>query len=122
MSAAAGVASDGPAIVRATLADAIALHQRVMNGGLEAVVDAAAAIGSCLADGGKLLVFGNGGSAADAQHMAAELVGRFEKVRRALAAIALTTDPSVLTSIGNDDGFDRVFARQIEALAKLQRG
>jgi D-sedoheptulose 7-phosphate isomerase len=67
--------------------------------------------------GGKLLFFGNGGSAADAQHLAAEFVNRFLVDRRALAAVALTTDSSALTSIGNDLGFDQVFARQIEALA-----
>jgi D-sedoheptulose 7-phosphate isomerase len=66
---------------------------------------------------GKVLVFGNGGSAADAQHFAAELVGRFKRERQALAAIALTTDTSILTAMANDYGFDRVFARQVEALA-----
>ena len=65
-----------------------------------------------------MLVFGNGGSAADAQHLAAELVGRFERERRALAALALTTDTSILTSIGNDYAFERVFVRQIEALGR----
>jgi D-sedoheptulose 7-phosphate isomerase len=68
--------------------------------------------------GGKLLFFGNGGSAADAQHLAAEFVNRFLCNRAALAAVALTTDSSVLTSIGNDLGFDQVFARQVEALAR----
>jgi len=68
--------------------------------------------------GGKLLIFGNGGSAADAQHMAAEFVNRFKISRRPLPAIALTTDSSVLTSIGNDFGYDLVFAKQIEALGK----
>ncbi len=68
--------------------------------------------------GKKVLIFGNGGSAADAQHMAAELVGRFKLERKALPAIALTTDTSILTAIGNDYGFERVFARQIEALAE----
>ena len=63
-------------------------------------------------------MFGNGGSAADAQHMAAELVGRFQRERAALAALALTTDTSILTSIANDYSFDRVFARQIEALGR----
>ncbi|MGC8731555.1 MAG: D-sedoheptulose 7-phosphate isomerase [Halothiobacillaceae bacterium] len=67
---------------------------------------------------GKLLLCGNGGSAADAQHIAAELVGRFAHTRRGLPAIALTTDSSALTSIGNDFGFDHVFARQVEALAR----
>jgi len=65
---------------------------------------------------GKLLLFGNGGSAADAQHIAAEFVGRFLRERRALPAIALTTDTSALTSIGNDYGFDDVFARQVRGL------
>jgi D-sedoheptulose 7-phosphate isomerase len=65
-----------------------------------------------------VLVFGNGGSAADAQHFAAELLGRYEKERKAWPAIALTTDTSALTAIGNDYGFDRVFARQLEALGK----
>src|SRR4030088_954523 len=82
------------------------------------VVEAPAAIGAALRTGGKLLLFGNGGSAADAQHVAAEFVGRFQRERAALAAIALTTDTSVLTSIGNDYAFDRVFARQIEALGR----
>ncbi len=68
--------------------------------------------------GGKLLFFGNGGSAADAQHLAAEFVNRFLHNRGALAAVALTTDSSALTSIGNDLGFDQVFARQVEALAR----
>jgi D-sedoheptulose 7-phosphate isomerase len=68
--------------------------------------------------GGKILVFGNGGSAAEAQHFAAELVNRFLKTRPALRAVALSTDTSILTSIGNDSGFDRVFSRQVEALAE----
>jgi len=68
--------------------------------------------------GGKILLFGNGGSAADAQHLAAEFVNRFDRDRPALAAIALATDGSVLTSIGNDASFEAVFARQIEALGR----
>ena len=68
--------------------------------------------------GGKILIFGNGGSAADAQHIAAELVGRYKSERRGLPAVALTTDTSALTSIGNDFGYDQIFQRQIEALAK----
>ena len=71
-----------------------------------------------LKSGGKILLCGNGGSAADAQHLAAEFVNRFQRDRGALAAIALTTDTSVLTSIGNDLGFDRIFSRQIEALGR----
>ncbi len=70
-----------------------------------------------LKNGGKILIFGNGGSAADAQHIAAELVGRYKVERKGLAAIALTTDTSALTSIGNDYGYKHVFDRQVEALA-----
>jgi D-sedoheptulose 7-phosphate isomerase len=71
-----------------------------------------------LKNAGKILLFGNGGSAADAQHIAAELVGRYKTSRSGFPAIALTTDTSVLTSIGNDFGYDHIFDRQIEALAK----
>lgn len=100
----------------------IARHIEVMSalasqqgGAILALADAAVA---SLRAGGKLLIMGNGGSAADAQHFAAELVGRFRKERMALPAIALTTDSSVLTSVGNDYGFERIFARQVEALAQ----
>jgi D-sedoheptulose 7-phosphate isomerase len=72
----------------------------------------------CLATGNKLLVFGNGGSAADAQHFAAELVGRFERDRRSLPAVALTVDTSLLTAVGNDHGFEQIFSRQVEALGR----
>jgi D-sedoheptulose 7-phosphate isomerase len=82
------------------------------------VVAAAQRIAHALTGGNKLLLCGNGGSAADCQHIAAELTGRFVGERRALAAIALTTDTSALTAIGNDYGFDAVFARQVEALAR----
>ncbi|OGR68644.1 MAG: phosphoheptose isomerase [Elusimicrobia bacterium GWC2_61_19] len=68
--------------------------------------------------GGKILICGNGGSAADAQHIAGELVGRFKKERRAIAAVALTTDTSILTCLGNDYGFDLIFERQVEALGR----
>ena len=71
----------------------------------------------CLKNGNKILLFGNGGSAADAQHIAAELVGRYKTERKGLAAIALTTDTSALTAISNDFGYDCVFDRQVEALA-----
>ena len=84
------------------------------------IVQAASAICDCLRNGGKLLFFGNGGSAADAQHLAAEFVGRFVLERRPLPAIALTTDTSLLTAVGNDYGFDQIFTRQIQALG--QRG
>jgi phosphoheptose isomerase len=101
-----------------TFADAIALHERVRQTEPEAILAAADAIVQAIRRGGKLLAFGNGGSASDAQHVAAELVGRFERERSALAALALTTDTSVLTSIANDYDFGRVFERQIEALGR----
>lgn len=72
----------------------------------------------CLLDGGKLLICGNGGSASDAQHFAAEIVGRFEKERRAFPAVALSTDTSILTAVGNDYGYDEVFARQVDGLGR----
>ncbi len=77
-----------------------------------------AALAKTVLSGGKILICGNGGSAADSQHIAGEFVGRFKKERRAIAAIALTTDTSVLTCLGNDYGFDRVFERQVEALGR----
>ena len=101
----------------ATITETIALHERAKQDP-QPVVDAAAVIVSALARGGKLMLFGNGGSASDAQHVAAEFVGRFRRTRVALAAIALTTDTSVLTAVGNDDAFDRVFARQVDALGR----
>ncbi len=73
---------------------------------------------ACIKRGGKIMLMGNGGSAADSQHIAAEIVGRFKKERRGLAAIALTTDTSIITSVGNDYGYDYIFARQIEALCR----
>ena len=105
-------------LVRRTLSETVALHERVKQANLQPVLDAAAAIAESFRGGGKLLLFGNGGSAADAQHAAAELVGRFQRERAALAAIALTADTCVLSSIGNDYTFERVFARQIEALGR----
>jgi D-sedoheptulose 7-phosphate isomerase len=80
------------------------------------IVDAVNALVGCITAGGKVLSCGNGGSAGDAQHFAAEFVGRFERERPGLAAIALTVDTSILTAIGNDYAFDRVFARQVQAL------
>jgi len=81
------------------------------------ILEAAQTIRDRLASGGKLLLMGNGGSAADSQHIAAELVGRFKKERAAIPAIALTVDSSSLTALGNDYGFEAIFSRQIEALA-----
>ncbi|HEX3645568.1 MAG TPA: SIS domain-containing protein [Vicinamibacterales bacterium] len=108
---------DARARFERTLDAAIALHEHIRQHA-GPVLEAAAAIAGALKAGGKLLLFGNGGSAADAQHVAAELVGRFERERPAMAAIALTTDTSVLTSVANDYAFDRVFARQLEGLGR----
>jgi D-sedoheptulose 7-phosphate isomerase len=82
------------------------------------ILSACRAIADALKLGHKVLIMGNGGSAADAQHFAAELVGRFLLERKALPAIALTTDTSILTAVGNDYGFDEIFKRQVEALAR----
>ncbi|HOY70555.1 MAG TPA: SIS domain-containing protein [Methylotenera sp.] len=82
------------------------------------ISDVGIAMQNCLKGGGKILICGNGGSAADSQHIAAEIVGRFKKERKGLPAIALTTDTSILTSVGNDYGYDYIFARQVEALCR----
>ncbi|HEY6301840.1 MAG TPA: D-sedoheptulose 7-phosphate isomerase [Terriglobales bacterium] len=86
------------------------------SGYLSAVVEVADAMTKCLRSGNKILFFGNGGSAADAQHLAAELSGRFLKERKSLSGWALTTNSSVLTAIGNDYSFDEVFARQVQGI------
>lgn len=82
------------------------------------IADAVQALLACVTSGGKVLICGNGGSAADAQHFAAEFVGRFERERPELAAIALTTDSSILTAVGNDYGFSVIFSRQVRALGQ----
>ena len=107
--------TDRDRVVNDAFADTIALHQRVQREGQAAISAAADALRQALRAGRTVLVCGNGGSAADAQHFAAELVGRFTRERRAWPALALTTDSSALTAISNDYGFDRVFARQVEA-------
>ncbi len=108
---------NGEELARQALRDAAAAHT-LAEADTAPVVAAADLVVTSLRAGGKLLVFGNGGSALDAQHVASELVNRFERSRRALAALALTTDASVVTSIANDDSFERVFARQIEGLGR----
>lgn len=97
---------------------AAAAHERMAAHGVESIVAAGEAMIAALAAGHSIVVFGNGGSAADAQHFAAELVVRYERERRGLSAIALTTDASILTAAGNDSGFEQVFARQIDALGR----
>jgi D-sedoheptulose 7-phosphate isomerase len=105
-------------IVRRTLEEASVLHQRMLGVDLQPVADAAKTMREALAAGRLVLAFGNGGSAADAQHFVTELVGRFQKERRGYRAMALTADTCVLTSVANDSGFDRAFARQIDAIGQ----
>src|ERR1700738_72533 len=100
--------------------ESISVKTELGRAATEQIAAAATAIVSCLRAGGKLIVFGNGGSASDAQHIVAELVGRYAVKRQALAAIALTTNSSSLTAIANDFGFEEIFARQLEALAQPQ--
>ena len=102
--------------ISAIVSDSLNLKQAFFAAHAADVDRAASQIAQALGAGNKLFVFGNGGSAADAQHIAGELVNRFLQERRALPAIALTTDGGVLTCIANDSGFEKVFARQIEAL------
>jgi D-sedoheptulose 7-phosphate isomerase len=108
---------DGARIADDTLAAAAKLHDR-MRANVGPALVAAQALADALVAGKKLLVFGNGGSASDAQHLSAELVGRFQKERAAMPAIALTVDTSILTAVANDYSFKQVFARQIEALGQ----
>ena len=104
-------------LVDKSFAEHIALSESVRVELAGQISACASKLNACLKAGGKILICGNGGSAADAQHFAAELVGRFEVERQGLPAIALTTDSSCLTAIGNDYGFERLFSRQVEALA-----
>jgi D-sedoheptulose 7-phosphate isomerase len=104
--------------IAARLRLAAAAHERLAARGLDDAAAAGEALVAALAAGRTVLVFGNGGSAADAQHFAAELMVRYERDRRGLPAVALTTDTSALTAAGNDLGFARVFARQVEALGR----
>jgi D-sedoheptulose 7-phosphate isomerase len=105
--------------IRAIFAEASVVHAATAERSAPAILTAAEAMRDALARGGKIVVFGNGGSAADSQHFAAELVGRFRVARQALSAIALTTDTSVITSIANDFSYEQVFVRQIQALGRV---
>ena len=110
-------ARDYARLADTVFAAAAALHERVRQNAGPTLV-AAQAMADALKSGRKLLVFGNGGSAADAQHLSSELVGRFQKERLALPAMALTVDTSILTSVANDYSYKQVFVRQIEALGQ----
>jgi len=105
-------------LARRRIQESIAVHQLLLDSAayLETVAQVAAAIARALANGGKVMFFGNGGSAADAQHLAAELTGRYLKERPSFAGMTLTANTSSLTAIGNDYSFDDVFARQLQGL------
>jgi D-sedoheptulose 7-phosphate isomerase len=114
----AGNAMDHVAHVRSHFEDAIALKQKASATLAPAIARAGEALGAALSRGHKILACGNGGSAADCQHFAAELVGRFERERPGLPAIALTVDSSALTAIANDYSYDVVFSKQVESLGR----
>jgi len=105
-------------IIRAELKESIEVKNLVLKSLVPQIERAARLMIDALKAGGKILFFGNGGSAADAQHLTAELIGRYRKDRRSLPAIALSTDTSILTSLSNDYGFEIVFAKQIEGLGR----
>lgn len=101
-----------------TAQESIETKNAFLKDNAEALIQAAQKIAQCIKDGGKLLICGNGGSASDAQHMAAEMVGRMLVDRKPLAAIALTTDTSILTAVSNDFSYDQIFSKQVQALAQ----
>lgn len=105
-------------VIREHLESSIAAKRRVLDELVPVVESAGRLIVTAVLAGNKVLFFGNGGSASDAQHLAAEFVGRYETERRALPSIALTTDTSILTAVANDYSFDTIFSRQIEALGQ----
>jgi D-sedoheptulose 7-phosphate isomerase len=105
-------------VILSILEAGIAAKRGCVESNIDNIIRAAERLVACLEASGKVFLFGNGGSAADAQHLAAELVNRFQIERPPLAAIALTTDTSVLTSIGNDYHFDDIFTKQIKALGQ----
>src|SRR5207237_6911019 len=106
--------------IRRQLQESARVKQAFSDQLIERIVQFAEKSAACLRAGGKIVFFGNGGSAADALHLAAELVVRLRTERPGLAALALTTNPSVLTAAGNDYGFERIFSRQIESLVTKQ--
>ncbi len=106
--------------VKKQITEAIEIHKKLVDefekSGIEIIAAIAETIVKALKKGGRIYICGNGGSAADAQHIASEIIGRFEEERKALAAVALTTDTSILTSVSNDYGYEDVFVRQVEGL------
>ncbi|MFH0791470.1 MAG: D-sedoheptulose 7-phosphate isomerase [Candidatus Omnitrophota bacterium] len=104
--------------IKDILLESIQIKEEVLRSYVGEIKDIADLVIDCLKKDGKIILFGNGGSASDCQHIAAEFIGRFKKDRTALAAVALTTNTSVLTSLANDYGYETVFARQVEALGR----
>lgn len=104
--------------IKDILLESIHVKEELLHNSIGQIIEITNLIIESLKKDGKVILFGNGGSASDSQHIAAELIGRFKKDRNALAAIALTTNTSVLTSLANDYGYEIVFAKQIEALGK----
>ena len=104
--------------IKDILLESIQVKEEILRNQVESIAQIAELMIDCLKKDGKVIVFGNGGSASDSQHIAAELVGRFKKDRSALAGVALTTNTAILTSLANDYGYDVVFSRQVEALGK----
>ena len=104
--------------IKDILLESIQVKEEILRNQVGQIAGIAQLMIDCLRKDGKVIVFGNGGSASDSQHIAAELVGRFKKDRSALAGVALTTNTSILTSLANDYGYDVVFSRQLEALGK----
>jgi D-sedoheptulose 7-phosphate isomerase len=110
----------GQESIRQLVRESIAVKERILDNRelLERIAEVAQLCADCLRNKRKILLAGNGGSAGDAQHIAAEFVGRFKRERRGLPAIALTTDTSLITAVANDYGYDQVFQRQVEALGQ----
>jgi len=103
--------------IREIILESIQVKEALLKSNITQIMQISEMVIESLKKGGKLIIFGNGGSASDAQHIAAELVGRFKKDRPALAALALTTNTSIITALANDFGYEVIFSRQLEALA-----
>jgi D-sedoheptulose 7-phosphate isomerase len=111
--------TDAAVVAEAAIRECISVQERLLEREqLRTMIQAARLVTSALASGGKLLLFGNGGSASDAAHVAAEFVGRFQRERRPLPALSLASNESAVTAIGNDYGFEQVFARQLQAFGQ----
>jgi D-sedoheptulose 7-phosphate isomerase len=104
--------------VKEILLESIQVKEKLLRNHIGTILKIAKEASACLKRGGKIIIFGNGGSASDSQHIAAELIGRFTRERKSLAAVALTTNTSIITALANDYSYDIIFARQIEGLAQ----